>query len=189
MPVVRTDVPTSPFSYRIATLNDVPALSALVTAAVETNLREFLSPEQVAASHKVMAIDPALIEDGTYFVIEHDGQIAGCGGWSQRASLYTSHEAEAGTAQFVDPSSEPAKIRAMYTHPAFTRRGVGRMLLGISERAAASRGFSRLELMATMSGQPLYVAYGFEPIEPAVDTSTGVPIPLMRMGKAVDRAA
>lgn len=191
MQLVSSDTePPGPFTYRLATAADIPALRSLVTSAIDQNMHEFLSPEQVAASHKIMSLDPALIADGTYYVIEAGGVIAGCGGWSRRVALYTiPGEDDSQPPQYVDPAKEPAKIRAMYTHPAFTRRGVGRMLLAISEAAAAESGFTRLELVATMSGQPLYLAYGFEPVEPGVDTSTGVHVPVVRMTKSIRQLA
>jgi hypothetical protein len=41
---------------------------------------------QIEASRGIMGIDTQLIEDGTYFVVEIDGEIAGSGGWSRRRS-------------------------------------------------------------------------------------------------------
>ena len=135
-----------------------------------------------------MGVDTALIDDGTYFVVEQDGEIAGCGGWSKRATLYGGDHSGGRDASLLDPATQPARVRAMYTHPAHTRHGIGRMILGLCEAAAGAFGFRELELMATMSGQPLYVAYGFVAIEAVEDVSTGVAIPLMRMGKTIQAA-
>lgn len=74
----------------------------------------------------------------------------------------------------------------MYTDPAQVRRGIGRAILAACEQAASREGFIRLELAATLAGQPLYAAYGFEPIEAfSSKTSNGFEVPLVRMGKAV----
>ena len=73
----------------------------------------------------------------------------------------------------------------MYTHPDYTRRGVGRMILALCEVAAAAEGFGSLQLMATLSGLPLYESYGFEAVEHVVDTSGGAAVPLVRMTKPV----
>ncbi len=62
----------------------------------------------------------------------------------------------------------------MYTHPDFSRRGVGRLILTLCERAAASEGFTRLQLHATLAGLPLYRAYGFEPLQQVTIDSNGV---------------
>ena len=77
-------------------------------------------------------------------------------------------------------------IRAMYTDPNFVRRGLGRMILARCEDAARAAGFRRAEMMATLAGEPLYRACGYEPIEPAQSAPVdGVTVPLIRMGKAL----
>src|SRR5690606_12557589 len=104
--------------------------------------------------------------DGTYFIIERDGDIAGCGGWSHRATLYGGdHSTDLRDPAPLDPATDAARIRAMYTHPAFARQGVGRMVMALCEGAARDAGFARTELMATLSGEPLYRACGYTPIE------------------------
>jgi GNAT superfamily N-acetyltransferase len=85
----------------------------------------------------------------------------------------------------LDPARDPAKIRAMYTHPGFARRGVGRLVLSLCERAAAAEGFTVLELMGTMAGRPLYEAAGFRVLEHLTDDTGGAPVPLVRMRKAL----
>ena len=81
---------------------------------------------------------------------------------------------------------EPARVRAMYTHPNFVRRGIGRLVLSLCETAAAREGFRSLELVATVAGEPLYSAYGFSVIERIeVATSKGVTVPCARMSKQV----
>jgi GNAT superfamily N-acetyltransferase len=132
-----------------------------------------------------MGVDTQLVDDGTYFVVECDDRLAGCGGWSRRATLYGGSHSAGRDATLLDPATEPARVRAMYTHPDFARRGVGRMILARCEEAAAAEGFTRLELMATMSGRPLYEAAGFTAIRPVEDASGGVPVPLLAMGKAI----
>jgi GNAT superfamily N-acetyltransferase len=73
----------------------------------------------------------------------------------------------------------------MYTRPAFVRRGVGRLILRLCEDAAVAEGFTRLSLMATLAGRPLYEAAGFAVVEEVIDTPGGVPIPLVRMAKEI----
>jgi GNAT superfamily N-acetyltransferase len=73
----------------------------------------------------IMGIDRQLIEDGTYFVVEIDGIVAGGGGWSRRATLYGGDHLAGRDAALLDPAPDPARIRAMYTHPDFARRGIG----------------------------------------------------------------
>lgn len=124
-------------------------------------LKAFLTPEQIEASYAVMGLDTQLIEDGTYFVVEDGRAVAGCGGWSRRATLFGGDHSTGRDAALLDPRKDAARVRAMYTHPAFARRGVGRMILAASESAAATEGFSRVELAATAGGEPLYRACGY----------------------------
>lgn len=157
-----------------------------MTRAIDGLQDEFLDPDQIRASHKVMGLDTQLVEDGTYFVIEtRDGRVVGCGGWSWRATLYGGDESIVRREHApVDPARDAAKIRAMYTDPDFTRLGIGRMILEMCEAAARSAGFKRVEMMATMAGIPLYRACGYLPLEPMGSASIdGVEVPLQRMGK------
>jgi GNAT superfamily N-acetyltransferase len=157
----------------------------LVTAAIEELQKAFLDPDQIRSSHAIMGVDTQLIDDGTYFVVEIDGALAGCGGWSRRATLYGGSHSAGRDAALLDPSTDPARVRAMYTHPDFVRRGVGRLILARCEAAAASEGFTTLELMATLSGQPLYQAAGFAPVEAVEDAAGGAAVPLVRMRKDI----
>lgn len=141
-------------------------------------LQPCLTTEQVAASRAFMGLDNRLIADGTYFVIERAGIIAGCGGWSRRATPYGHNASVNRDDRLLDPRTEPAKIRAMYTHPDHIRLGVGRMILTLCEAAARAEGFSRLELTSTLAGAPLYHACGFQDVARLTDSN--VPIILMQ---------
>ena len=174
------------FSHRLAAPDDMPVLTALMNRAIQDLLPEFLSPAEVQASFAVMGLDTQLIEDGTYFVVQDGAQIAGCGGWSRRATLFGGNHTKGRDARLLDPKTEPARVRAMYTSPDFKRRGIGRMVLSLCEDAARREGFRAVELGATMGGKPLYEACGYKPIElMMVPTPGGVEVPILRMGKAI----
>ncbi len=170
---------------RLAGPDDIPAVEAVMDAAIAELQRGFLTPAQIAASRMIMGLDRQLVADGTYFVVESDGQIAGCGGWSRRATLYGGDHTPGRDAAVLNPAIDPARVRAMYTHPAFARRGVGRLILQLCEIAAKAEGFGRLELMGTMSGRPLYESYGYVALEEIIDDRGGEPVPLTRMGKSI----
>lgn len=172
-------------TYRIAQPQDRAALREVMKASINHLQKPFLSEAQIKASWLFMGIDTQLIEDQSYFVIECDGQIAGCGGWSYRETLYGGDSAPGRNTALLDPLRQAAKIRAMYTHPKFTRRGVGRLILSLCEDAAQKAGFKRAEMMATMAGVPLYKACGYEIIEHFEETRGAVPVPLIRMGKSL----
>ena len=174
-------------THRLATEEDLPRLNALMTRSIEELQDDFLTPEQVAASHKVMGLDTQLVADRTYFLVEENGQLAGCGGWSFRATLYGGDDSVvAREPARLDPARDAAKVRAMYTDPAFARRGIGRLVLGLCEAAAREAGFKRVELMGTLSGVPLYTACGYLGVEEVLSAPIdGVQVPLLRMEKAL----
>lgn len=155
-----------------------------MAAAIAELQRGHLTPEQIAASRMIMGLDRQLVADRTYFVVETEGRIAGCGGWSRRSTLYGGDHIPGRDAALLDPARDPARVRAMYTHPDFARRGVGRLILQLCEAAARQAGFRRLELMATLAGRELYARCGYADIE-AVEDRGGAPVPLVRMGKAI----
>jgi GNAT superfamily N-acetyltransferase len=172
-------------TIRLATAADIAVLAPLMDAAIEVLQKRFLDDDQIESSKAIMGIDRQLIEDRTYFVVEIDGTVAGCGGWSRRATLYGGDHSAGRDAALLDPATNPARVRAMYTHPDFARRGVGRLVLESCEAAAAAEGFTTLELMATRSGLPLYESFGFQPVEEVHDASGGAPVPLTRMRKHI----
>src|SRR5258705_932925 len=173
---------------RLAASEDVPALEAVMAESIAELQRGFLTDAQIAASRMIMGLDRQLIADGSYFVVETEGRVAGCGGWSRRATLYGGDHTPGRDAALLDPRTDAARVRAMYTHPDFARRGVGALILELCEAAAKAEGFTRLELMATLSGRPLYARAGFLEIESIVDDRGGAPVPLVRMGKAITSA-
>jgi len=176
------------FTHRLAQLEDLDALRTLMGRAISHLQTGFLSPDQVRASHKVMGLDTQLVRDQTYFMIQKDGAVAGCGGWSWRVTLYGGDESMVAREPApLDPATEAARIRAMYTDPAFARQGVGRMVIDLCEDAARAHGFRAAEMMATLAGEPLYRACGYEPVETVLSTPIdGVCVPLIRMRKQLD---
>ena len=170
---------------RLATRADIPALEPLMQAAIDELQKGFLDAAQIRSSHAFMGLDRQLIDDETYFVIEAGGLAVGCGGWSRRATLYGGDDSRGRDSALLDPSKDAARVRAMYTRPGFTRRGIGRLILALCESAAAAEGFTRLELMSTLSGRPLYAAAGFEVMKEVTDDAGGVPVPLIKMGKEI----
>ena len=172
------------FSHRVATRDDIPVLTEIMNASIAKLQQSFLTPEQVAASFELMGMDTQLIDDGTYYAILDGEEIVGCGGWSRRATLYGANHTKGRDATLLTPGTDAARIRAMYTHPGHARRGIGRLIMDLCEKKAAQEGFTRYELMATLSGEPLYRACGYLPVvHEDVPTSSGVTVPLIKMEK------
>lgn len=170
-------------NLRLARRDDLAALERVMDAAITELQTPFLNEDQIVSSRAIMGLDTQLVEDGTYFVVESNGEIAGCGGWSRRGTLYGSDRTPGRSAALLDPETDAARIRAMYTDPRHARRGAGRLILSACEDAARRDGFRRMELMSTLAGEPLYRACGYEPVERLTDARGGVPVPLVRMRK------
>lgn len=172
---------------RQATLEDIPALRRLIPESARALSAGFYDERQAeSAIRYVFGVDTQLIKDGTYFITETSGQVIGCGGWSRRQTLYGGDQMKAEEDPLLDPTTEPARIRAFFVHPAWARRGVGSRLMEACERAARDANFKMLELVATLPGEPLYRAFGFEVIERfTIDLPDGVALPLARMGKTI----
>ena len=147
-------------NIRLATPTDVDALEILIERSTRMLLVPFLTPEQLAASFEVMTLDMQLIDDGTYFVAEQCGVAVGCGGWTRRRSFITTQRRPDRDCELLAPGREPARVRAMYTDPNHARRGIGRLILETCENAAREAGFTEGELLATLAGEPLYLATG-----------------------------
>jgi GNAT superfamily N-acetyltransferase len=172
-------------TYRSASRADLDALKHLMESAISELQKPFLDEGQIESSRAIMGLDTQLIDDETYFVVEAKGNLVGCGGWSRRATLYGGDQSPGRSAALLDPARDAARVRAMYTHPHHTRKGVGRLILSLCELAARSEGFQRVELMATLAGEPLYRACGYEPREQVMDDRGGVAVPLVRMTKSL----
>ena len=168
---------TAGLTYRIATPDDAEVLAEVMNAAIAELQKGFLDAAQIESSRMIMGLDRQLLVDGTYFMVLDGERIAGCGGWSRRATLYGGDASPGRDAALLDPAKDPARIRAMYTDPGFTRRGVGRLVIALCEDAARAEGFVHAELMATLSGVPLYRACGYMAVADVSDASGGVPVP------------
>src|SRR5262245_38540805 len=94
--------------HPLANRDDLEALRLRMDVAITENLKTFLRPDQIASSRAIMGLDTQLIDDGTYYVIEASGELAGCGGWSRRATLYGGDRTPGRDAALLDPATEPA---------------------------------------------------------------------------------
>jgi GNAT superfamily N-acetyltransferase len=174
---------------RPARPDDIPALEALIATSVRELSRGFYSEAQAESGLRyVFGVDSQLIEDQTYFVIEDDAGFAAAGGWSRRRQLYGGDQMKDKEDPLLDPRTEAARIRAFFVAPRAARRGMARRLYEECVAAATRAGFTRLELVATLPGVPLYRALGFETGEQyAVTLPDGVDLPVARMHRSIAR--
>jgi GNAT superfamily N-acetyltransferase len=170
---------------RKATIEERDELQRLIAESARQLSREHYSDAQIeTAITTVFGVDTDLIDDGTYFVVEMDGELAGCGGWSKRKTLFGGDQYSARDAGYLDPQTEPAKIRAFFIHPDHARKGIARAILSRCEDEARAQGFRALELMATLPGIEFYKSCGFvETGQFALDLTESVKLELVPMRK------
>jgi GNAT superfamily N-acetyltransferase len=175
------------YQLRRAAHADRPVLTVLIARAARELGAADYRPEQIeGALRGAFGVDSQLIEDGTYFVVESDAQLVGCGGWSYRRTLFGGDAHAARDAQSLDPAIDAAKIRAFFVDPLHARRGIGRLLLERCELEARARGFRRFELMGTLPGVRLYRAMGYRGDEQVhYPVAPGVTIQFVPMSKSV----
>jgi GNAT superfamily N-acetyltransferase len=166
---------------------DIPALRELIGTSVRGLSTGFYTPAQIdAAMAEVFGVDTQLVVDGTYYVIDGPLGPVAAGGWSGRRTLYGGDQRKAAEDPRLDPATEPARIRAFFVHPDWARRGLARQLYAECARAASAAGFRNLELMATLPGEPLYLALGFAVVERVTLTlAAGVGVPFTRMARRI----
>jgi GNAT superfamily N-acetyltransferase len=149
-------------TLRKATTADIPALNELIARSARGLSAAEYRPEQIeGALRGAFGIDSQLLQDETYFVVEDQGRILGCGGWSFRSTLFGGDARAGRDASILDPQTQAAKIRAFFVDPGNARRGVGSLLLEHCEQQARAHGYRRVELMATLPGVKLYAARGY----------------------------
>ncbi len=177
------------FRIRLARAAEKPQLEGLIARSGVGLSAGFYSDQQAAAiTREVFGVDSTLIEDRTYFAIEDDGVLVACGGWSRRATDFGGDGAKHGSGRPLDPATEAARIRAFFVEPGMERRGLGSIMLLHCMEEAVHAGFSALELVATLPGEPLYAAHGFEAVEPiTLPLSNGVSVRLTRMRRDIAR--
>jgi len=172
---------------RVAQTADIPAMEALIArSGVELSEGFYTREQALAITEHVFGVDTQLVTDQTYFVIEQNGKLVACGGWSKRATLFGADRTKGDADPLLDPATQPARIRAFFVSPDTPRQGLGRMLLAHCEKKAAKAGFRALELAGTMPGVPLYSACGYKTIEDFNITLPGdIKVPLSRMRKDI----
>jgi GNAT superfamily N-acetyltransferase len=178
------------FAIRTAREDDIQALHTLIEASVRGLQAGDYTPAQIeGALGTVLGLDTQLIRDQTYFLAETthpDGNpvIAACGGWSKRKTLFGADRGPGREPDLLDPATDAAKVRAIFVHPAFARRGLGSLILAHVEAAAGAAGFRHFEMGSTLTGVPLYRLKGYVEVEQiAVPLHNGETLPIIKMIK------
>jgi GNAT superfamily N-acetyltransferase len=173
---------------RLACEADVPALEELIPLSVRALQAPYYSTARMeAALETVFGVDRQLIRDGTYFVVEQDGDVVGCGGWSRRRSLCGGDRGREHEDDLLDSQRDAARVRAFFVHPARARRGVGRSIMGACEQAIIEAAFRTVVIVATLAGEPLYASFGYAVVERyEMAMANGLSLPVVRMTKRVE---
>ena len=168
-PVTRQVPGTEVARIRRATLRDADRLRAMHHASLEALGAGHYSAHQIEGFLRdVVTVDEADLADGTFLVAEVAGEIAASAAWTLRRPAYAP-DARAG-----GPGPVRATIRAVFTHPAFTRRGLATKVVRACEEEAVIHGRAEiLDLWATLSGVPLYRRLGYR----AGDATEMIPLP------------
>jgi GNAT superfamily N-acetyltransferase len=180
------------FQLRLAMDDDVPALHSLIEASVRgLQVADYTSGQIEGALGTVLGLDTQLIQDRTYFVAEAADQgvnapkrLAGCGGWSKRRTLFGADRGPGREPELLNPEVDAAKVRAIFVHPDFARKGLGSLILATVEDAARAAGFRHFEMGSTLTGVPLYRLKGYVERERiAVPLKNGEALPVVKMVK------
>jgi N-acetylglutamate synthase-like GNAT family acetyltransferase len=182
------------FNVRLATLADIPVLQRLIAASVRKLQAQHYSPMQMdAAIGSVFGVDTQLIHDGTYFAVEAEvesgggapeAEIVACGGWSRRKTLFGSDNVQGKDDRSLDPGHDAARIRAVFVDPDWARRGIASRIMRACEDAASAAGFTKLSLVATLTGENFFETKGFLPTERySIPLPDGQTLPVVAMDK------
>jgi len=174
---------------RPAVESDVPAIEALIPLSVRALQSPYYSQAQMdAALGPVFGVDRQLVRDGTYFVVEQERTIIGCGGWSRRRSLYGGDSGRAGEDELLDPRRDAARVRAFFVHPSWARRGIGRSIMIACEQAIITADFQAVEIVATLAGEPLYASFGYTVVKRYdIPMPGGLNLPVVQMARHLQK--
>lgn len=148
---------------RLAQLNDVDEISQLIQLSARKLGAKYYDDNTIEiALTGAFGVDTQLIKDHTYYIITQNQTMIACGGWSFRQTLFGSDDTKIRNPKKLDPKIDAAKIRAFFIHPKFARQGLGNILLDECESQALNYGFSKCQLMSTLSGIDFYKKNGYQ---------------------------
>jgi GNAT superfamily N-acetyltransferase len=149
-------------TIRCALLSEIPALNEIIKISSKALSDQYYNHDEISGLNQyVFGADSELIADQSYFVVERDGIIIACGGWSRRKTLFGGDQCSDRSSGYLDPSQDAAKIRAFFIHADYARQGLGSLLMNHCEDEARKHGFQNIELMSTLPGIPFYEKHGF----------------------------
>eukprot|EP00039_Didymoeca_costata_P002703 m.62008 g.62008 ORF g.62008 m.62008 type:complete len:205 (-) comp11475_c0_seq1:1098-1712(-) len=129
---------------------------------------------------------PELLSSGTYYVVELfekvDGDkskeekvMVGCGGFTAYSPM------DSNKSQSQPNKSTIGHIRHVATHPRYTRRGIGRMIMETVFDDARQQGIKDFECFSTLTAVPFYKSFKFQPEEKITIPISGCEFPAVKM--------
>lgn len=161
---------------RVATPLDADSVSAVLGPSYTRLMAAAYEPALLARTlPSIIRANPALLSSGRYYLVESEtGEPAGCGGWSPDPPGRR------------DEDPRRAHIRHFATHPAWVRRGVGRLLYERCAADARAAGFTSFEAWASLNGESFYASLGFRSLGRfETNMPGGVRFPAIRMVRAI----
>lgn len=129
---------------RIAEPKDADAVSRVLLASYGSLLRGWYQDEVLAAALPAMTrANLALLSSGRYFVVELEGRVVACGGWS----------AEKPGGALIP---RLAHARHFATDADFINRGCGGAILDRCLDEAAGEGFVEMESVSSLTAEAFY---------------------------------
>jgi len=158
-------------SFRPALADDFAAISRLHALAFNSLAASHHTPRQLAA-HAALTEAPEYAVDlgrsHLMLAVTAARQIVGSAGWIA-----------------VAEERSTARIRKVFVHPDFARRGLATGLVTDAEARAHAAGYTRLIVRANINAVPLYRKLGYRPLRDGVmATPDGVDLPVLFMAKA-----
>jgi len=178
----------SPFVIRRAVPRDLPSLRDMQRRSIRELSLGFYDLHQVEAFlFYVGTVEDSILHERNYYVGEVGGWIAGSGGWSLNVPPYFD-----GASKVPAVVREPyiPRVRSLFVHPDWVRRGVARRLMDVTETSIRANGHFEVALDATLPGVPLYEALGYRSVMPVqVRLPDGTELKFHHMRKVLPRHA
>jgi len=161
-------------ALRGAEVADLPAIQQLHALSFAALARCEHDPAQIAA-HTTLTQTPEYVADvlrsHLMLALGPTGEIIATAGW-------------------IAVPEEPgtARIRKVFVHPNWARRGLASQLVRDAEQRAHAAGYPRMIVRANRNAVPLYRNLGYEALcEGVMDAPGGIDLPVVFMEKAARR--
>ena len=174
------------FTHRVAMPEDLEDLGIIMERAIDQLQQGFLTPEEIQSSHVLMGIDTQLVDDGTYYTVLDGDTIAGCGGWSRRATLYGGDHTPGRDPALLDPKTGSSSSPCDVHQPRLCTPGCWSTDPATLRAGSRKRGIHPTRTDGDLGWRAAVQVLRLTPVERLSDDRGGVPVPMVRMTKDVE---